>query len=272
MGGILTKIAMNKIVQTFTEKKNNILSVYFSAGFPELEDTQLIMKSLQKAGADLIEVGIPFSDPVADGPTIQESNKIALDNGITLKKILEQLTEIKAEIHIPVILMGYLNPVYQYGIEKFCADCTNAGVSGLIIPDLPTKEYQSLYESIFEQFNLANIFLITPQTSEERIREIDAISNAFIYMVSSSSTTGAKKGLTQEQIDYFERVKKMGLRSPLLIGFGISDHNSFKQASAYANGAIIGSAFIKVLKDSANLEKDIVAYIQSVKGIKTAIT
>lgn len=263
---------MNKILHVFKEKRNNILSVYFTAGYPNLEDTQVIMKSLQTAGADLIEVGIPFSDPVADGSTIQESNKIALDNGITLKKILKQLEEIKEEIHIPVILMGYLNPVYQYGVEKFCADCQKAGVSGLIIPDLPIREYISLYKSSFEHYGLCNIFLITPQTSEDRIQEIDAISNAFIYMVSSSSTTGAKKGLTAEQIEYFARINKMGLKSPMLIGFGISDNQSFKQASIYAHGAIIGSAFIKVLKDSTDLERDIVAYVQSVKGIKTVAT
>lgn len=240
--------------------------MYFSAGYPELNDTHRIMIALQKGGADLIEVGIPFSDPVADGPTIQESNKIALDNGITLKKILAQISEIKEEIQIPVILMGYLNPIYQYGIEKFCEDCQEAGVSGLIIPDLPVNEYQNEYKTVFERHRLANIFLITPQTSEARIREIDNISNSFIYMVSSASTTGAKKGLTQGQIDYFVRVQNMKLKSPLLIGFGISDHQSFTQATTYANGAIIGSAFINVLKNSDNLEEDIVAYVRSVKG------
>jgi tryptophan synthase alpha chain len=224
------------------------------------------MAALQNGGADLIEVGIPFSDPVADGPTIQESNKIALDNGISLKKILEQINEIKEEITIPVILMGYLNPIYQYGIEKFCRDCQKAGVSGLIIPDLPVSEYQDEYKSVFERHQLANIFLITPQTSENRIREIDSLSNSFIYMVSSASTTGVRKGLTREQVDYFKRVRNMKLKSPLLIGFGISDHKSFTQATTYANGAIIGSAFINVLKDSNNLEEDIVAYVRSVKG------
>jgi len=260
---------MNKITQVFKEKKENILSVYFSAGYPNLEDTPVIMKSLQKAGADLIEVGIPFSDPVADGPTIQESNKIALDNGITLKKILKQLKQVKDDIQVPVILMGYLNPIYQYGLDKFCADCDVAGVSGLIIPDLPMKEYIETYKAVFQQYELANIFLITPQTAEDRIRIIDANTEGFIYMVSSSSTTGAKEGLTDEQIAYFMRVQNMKPRSPMLIGFGISDHQSFKQASSYANGAIIGSAFIKVLKASNNLEKDIMEYIQHVKGNKT---
>jgi len=257
---------MNKLLKAFQDKSKKVLSIYFSAGYPELEDTHRIMIALQEGGADLIEVGIPFSDPVADGPTIQESNKIALDNGITLKKILAQINEIKEEIRIPVILMGYLNPIYQYGIEKFCEDCQKSGVGGLIIPDLPVNEYQNEYKPVFEKHQLANIFLITPQTSEERIREIDEISNSFIYMVSSASTTGAKKGLTQDQIDYFIRVQNMELKSPLLIGFGISDHQSFTQATTYANGAIIGSAFINVLKNSNNLEEDIVAYVRSVKG------
>ena len=257
---------MNKLLKTFQDKSKKVLSIYFSAGYPELEDTHRIMIALQEGGADLIEVGIPFSDPVADGPTIQGSNKIALDNGITLKKILVQINEIKEKIQIPVILMGYLNPIYQYGIKKFCEDCQKAGVSGLIIPDLPVNEYQNEYKLVFEEHQLANIFLITPQTSEERIREIDGISNSFIYMVSSASTTGAKKGVTEDQIDYFIRVQNMELKSPLLIGFGISDHQSFTQATTYANGAIIGSAFINVLKNSNNLEEDIVAYVRSVKG------
>jgi len=257
---------MNRIRQVFGDKSRKALSVYFSAGFPELEDTGRIMLALQKAGADLIEVGIPFSDPVADGPTIQESNKIALDNGITLKKILEQVANVKNEMEIPVILMGYLNPVYQYGMEKFCVDCREAGVSGLIIPDLPVEEYEKDYKNIFEENSLSNIFLITPQTSEERIRDIDSISNGFIYAVSSASTTGAKRGLTEDQLNYFERIQAMDLNSPILIGFGISDHQSFTAASRYSNGAIIGSAFIKVLMNSTHLEKDIVEYVKSIKG------
>lgn len=258
----------NKIVKTFREIKDNILSVYFSAGFPNLNDTQVIMKSLQKAGADMIEVGIPFSDPVADGPTIQESNKIALENGVTLKLILKQIKKVKEEIQIPIILMGYLNPIYQYGLEKFCTDCRAAGVSGLIIPDLPMSEYTESYKSTFEQNGLINIFLITPQTTEKRIREVDSNSSGFIYMVSSSATTGAKKGLSDEQIDYFKRVNNMKLGSPLLIGFGISDYDSFNLASTYSQGAIIGSAFIELIRESNNLEDDIITYVQQIKGIK----
>ena len=257
---------MNKITRVFKEKKGNILSVYFTAGFPELEDTTVIMKSLQRAGADLIEVGIPFSDPVADGPTIQESNKIALDNGITVKKILEQISQVKDEIKIPVILMGYLNPVYQYGIDRFCADCNNAGVSGLIIPDLPLTEYIESYKQVFEKHGLVNVFLITPQTDKDRIRMINDNTEGFIYMVSSSSTTGAKKGLTDAQVAYFKKIRDMKLESPLLIGFGISDHQSFVQASRYASGAIIGSAFIKVLRKNGDLENNILDYVQRVKG------
>ena len=257
---------MNKLINAFEDRSEKLLSIYFPAGYPQLEDTGRIMIALQNGGADMIEAGIPFSDPVADGPTIQDSNKIALDNGITLKKILEQVEEVKEKIQIPVILMGYLNPVYQYGMEKFCADCQKAGVSGLIIPDLPVQEYQNEYQSLFEKHHLANIFLITPQTSEERIREIDRLSKSFIYMVSSASTTGARKGLSRDQVDYFKRVGGMNLKSPLMIGFGISDHQSFTQATKYADGAIIGSAFINVLKNSDNLEEDIIKYVRSVKG------
>lgn len=258
---------MNKISQVFRDKRSNILSVYFTAGYPGLDDTATIVKSLQEGGADLVEVGIPFSDPVADGPTIQESNKIALENGITLKKILEQLSAIKDSIQIPVILMGYLNPIYQYGIERFTENCEKAGVSGLIIPDLPVSEYLSSYKVFFDAHGLANIFLITPQTSADRIRTIDEISESFVYMVSSASTTGAKQGLTTDQVAYFKRVQSMNLRSPLLIGFGISDNQTFQEACRYAQGAIIGSAFIKVLAKSRDLEKDVITYIQTVKGI-----
>jgi len=257
----------NKIDQLFAEKKGKILSAYFTAGFPQLEDTMLIMRSLQEGGADMIEVGIPFSDPVADGPTIQQSNKIALDNGVTLKKIFEQINQVKEKIHIPVLLMGYLNPIYQYGIRKFCQDCSKAGVSGLIIPDLPINEYQNNYQDIFESNGLFNIFLITPETSHDRLEVIDNISHGFIYMVSASSTTGARKGLKAEQINYFKRIRKMNLKTPRLIGFGISDKNSFTIASQYAHGAIIGSAIIKLLAETKNIENDIISYIRSVKAI-----
>lgn len=256
----------NRIEQLFEEKKERILSVYFSAGFPKLNDTASIMNCLQESGADIIEVGIPFSDPVADGPTIQESNKLALDNGISLKLIFEQLSEIRKAVNIPIILMGYINPVLQYGIEEFCSACAKVGVDGLILPDLPMQEYIDEYKHQFEAHGLLNIFLITPQTSESRIREIDNNSKGFIYMVSSASTTGSKSAVSDDQIKYFERVKRMNLKNPTLIGFGISGKESFDQACDHGSGAIIGSAFIEVLKNSKNLEEDVSGFIKSVKG------
>ncbi len=256
----------NKIKQLFERKKGRILSVYFTTGYPQLNDTGRIMKALQKAGADIIEVGIPFSDPVADGPTIQQSNATALKNGITLRKIFEQLAEVKNEMEIPVILMGYVNPVLQFGVEAFCEKCAETGVSGLIIPDLPMQEYLDEYKGIVEKHGLINIFLITPQTSDERIREIDGNSRGFIYTVSSASTTGAKSGISHEQRAYFERIKAMNLRNPVLIGFGISNRETFHQACEYAPGAIIGSAFIKALDGAKNIERAVVDFVKSVKG------
>jgi len=247
-------------------KRERILSVYFTAGFPKLQDTMTIIRDLQEAGADIVEVGIPYSDPVADGPTIQESNKIALDNGISLKIIFEQLKELRQQISIPVILMGYINPVLQYGVEAFCKKCQETGIDGVILPDLPMKEYQDEYKEIFERHGLLNIFLITPQTSDQRIHEIDSNSSVFIYMVSSASTTGAKGGISDEQVQYFKRVQDMKLINPTLIGFGISNNETFNQACQHASGAIIGSAFINLLRKSQDFKKDIGAFIKSVKG------
>ena len=257
----------NRIVQLFEEKKENILSVYFTAGFPKLADTAKIVKYLEESGADLIEVGIPFSDPVADGPTIQESNKVALDNGISVKLIFDQLSEIRKEVNIPIILMGYINPVLQYGIDAFCQRCAEIGIDGFILPDLPMQEYIDEYKTTFEKYGLLNIFLITPQTSQERIMEIDANSRGFIYMVSLAGITGAKGDISEDQINYFKKVKKMNLKNPTLIGFGISNKETFDRACANASGAIIGSAFINVLKDSNNLDKDISIFIRSVRGV-----
>lgn len=256
---------MNRIDQLFQERSEPVLNIYFTAGFPKLDDTRTILRSLQAAGADLIEIGIPYSDPVADGPTIQQSNEKALRNGMSLRTLMKQLKDFREEIKVPVVLMGYLNPIVQYGIENFCKDCQEVGIDGLILPDLPMHEYQTAYKSLFEQHGLHNIFLITPQTSEERIREVDANSNGFIYMVSSASITGAKKGISAEQIKYFERVQQMKLKTPSLIGFGISDRESFLKASQYAQGAIIGSAFINLLDRSENLEKDISQFVSSIK-------
>lgn len=257
---------MNRIEQLFEQKKENILSIYYTAGYPNLEDTTKILQYLQDSGADLIEIGIPFSDPVADGPTIQESNQIALSNGMSVKKLLQQLATVRERINIPILLMGYLNPIMQYGIEAFCEDAAAAGIDGLIIPDLPMLSYQEEYKACFEKNGLLNIFLITPQTSEDRIREIDKESKGFIYMVSSASITGARSGISDEQLAYFNRIKAMQLDTPTLIGFGISDNATFSKACSYASGAIIGSAFVKLLGSGENKEKSIKTYIAQVRG------
>lgn len=255
---------MNRIHYLFNTKQDRVLSIYFTAGFPKLEDTIPVMEAIQAGGADIIEIGIPYSDPIADGPTIQDSNMIALENGMSMKKLFEQLKGFRAKIHLPVVLMGYLNPIMQFGMEEFCKKCKEVGVDGLIVPDLPMQQYLDEYKSLFDSYGLVNTFLISPQTSEKRIREIDENTDGFIYMVSSHSITGAKADISEEQIAYFERVKAMNLKNPRLIGFGISDAQTFSTASQYSNGAIIGSAFIKKIKDSQNLNQDIQAYIQSV--------
>lgn len=257
---------MNRIHYLFNTKKERVLSIYFTAGFPKLEDTLPIMEAIQAGGADIIEIGVPYSDPIADGPTIQDSNMIALENGMSLKKLFEQLKGFRAKIHLPVVLMGYLNPIMQYGMEAFCKKCKEVGIDGLILPDLPMQQYLDEFKDLFEEYGLFNTFLISPQTSENRIREIDQNSHGFIYMVSSHSITGAKTGITEEQIAYFKRVEAMNLKNPRLIGFGISDAETFSIASKYSNGAIIGSAFIKKIKDSQNLSKDIQDYLRGVKA------
>lgn len=255
---------MNRIHYLFNTKKDRVLSIYFTAGFPKLEDTIPVMEAIEAGGADIIEIGIPYSDPIADGPTIQDSNTIALDNGMSMKKLFEQLKGFRAKVHLPVVLMGYLNPIIQFGMEEFCQKCKEVGVDGLIVPDLPMQQYLDEYKSLFDSYGLVNTFLISPQTSEKRIREIDENTDGFIYMVSSHSITGAKADISEEQIAYFERVKAMSLKNPRLIGFGISDAQTFTTASQYSNGAIIGSAFIKTVKNSQNLSKDIQEYIQLV--------
>lgn len=256
---------MNRIDQAFIDKKKDLLNVYFTAGYPQLKDTLEIAENLEKGGADLIEIGLPFSDPIADGPTIQESSTKALGNGMSLKLLFEQLADLRKKVTVPVLLMGYINPVLQFGFEAFCQKCQKVGIDGLILPDLPMYEYEEMYKDILEQYGLYNVFLITPQTSEERIRKIDGLSKGFIYMVSSASTTGAKTGISTQQIAYFERVKALQLKNKLLIGFGISDHTSFSKACEYADGAIVGSAFIKLLADNSS-EENIQSYIQSLKN------
>ena len=240
---------MNRIDQKFQEDKK-LLSIYFSAGFPNLEDTLPILKNLEAAGVDMVEIGLPFSDPLADGPTIQESSTQALRNGMTTEKLFTQLNGIREHINIPLVLMGYFNPMMQYGIEKFLQRCSALGIDGLIIPDLPVDVYHEEYKSLFDKYGLYNMFLITPQTSEERIRYIDQVSNGFIYMVSSAAVTGAQNTFGNTQTDYFKRIAKMILKTPTVVGFGISNAETYEAASKYSRGAIIGSAFIKFLEEN----------------------
>jgi len=258
---------MNLINKLFSQKDSEILSVYFTAGYPGIDDTRKIIKSLADNGVDLVEVGMPFSDPMADGPVIQQSNDKALKNGMSIRLLFSQLEGIRSEVSIPLIMMGYLNPVLQYGIENFCKKCNELKVDGIILPDLPYEFYVEKYREVFESYNLHKIFLISPQTSEERIRKIDKISNGFIYMVSSSSTTGAREKIVKEQEDYFLRLQRMNLKNPRLIGFGISNHETFQRACKYASGAIIGSAFIKALAEEGNLEEKIKGFVRMIKGI-----
>ena len=253
---------MNRIKKKLQEDKK-ILSIYFSAGYPKLNDTVKIIEDLEKNGVDLIEIGLPFSDPLADGPTIQESSTAALKNGMHTALLFEQLKDIRKTVSIPLIIMGYFNPVLQYGVEAFCAQCEKIGIDGLILPDLPLDVYKEEYEAIFKKYGLINVFLITPQTSEERIRAIDDASEGFIYMVSSASTTGAKQGFGSEQSDYFDRIAQMDLKNPQIVGFGISNAETFQQATQKAKGAIIGSAFIKHLtKNGVDTIDDFVKQIR----------
>lgn len=235
---------MNRINQKLQEDKK-LLSIYFTAGYPNIDDTVSIIQNLENNGVDMIEIGLPFSDPLADGPTIQASSTQALKNGMTTELLFNQLKDIRKSVTIPLIIMGYFNPMLQYGVEAFCKKCQEIGIDGLIIPDLPVDVYHDEYKSTFEKYGLINVFLITPQTSDERIRYIDSISNGFIYMVSSASTTGAKTGFGDEQTKYFERIANMNLKNPQIVGFGISNNETFTQATKYAKGAIIGSAFVK---------------------------
>jgi tryptophan synthase alpha chain len=237
---------MNRINKKLKEDKK-LLSIYFSAGYPLLEDTKAIIENLEKNGVDMIEIGLPFSDPLADGPTIQVSSTQALKNGMSSDILFNQLKDIRKTVSIPLIIMGYFNPILQYGVESFCKKCQDTGIDGLIIPDLPVDVYNDQYKAIFQKYGLINVFLITPQTSDDRIRFIDSISEGFIYMVSSASVTGSSSGFGDEQTSYFKRIGDMNLKNPQIIGFGISDNETFTQATKYAKGAIIGSAFIKHL-------------------------
>lgn len=254
---------MRTLQKLFSEKKKNILSIYFTAGFPELNDTENILAALQANGADIIEIGMPYSDPLADGPVIQNSSMKALNNGMTIKVLFKQLRDNTEPLQVPLVLMGYLNPVLQYGFEKFCSDAASAGVSGIILPDLPIAEYELAYQKILKKYNLDFVFLITPETSEERIRKIDSLSEGFIYAVSSSSITGSDTNMNQQE-SYFERISKMNLKNPVLIGFGIRDHDTFAQACKFAAGAIIGTAYIKAIESSTNINESTGKFLNSI--------
>ncbi|QZE14110.1 tryptophan synthase subunit alpha [Halosquirtibacter laminarini] len=261
---------MNRIQNTFQEKESNILSIYFTAGQKGLNKTVEIISSLESAGVDMVEIGIPFSDPVADGPTIQKSSEVAIKNGMTLKQLFTELKELRKKAKIPVLLMGYLNPILQYGIESFCKSCAEVGVDGVIIPDLPLNIYERLYQDTFDKHHIINTLLITPQTSEARIRDIDNKSKGFIYVVSSNGTTGDKNAIIHD--NYFEHINSMKLKTPQLIGFGINDNQSFRNACKYSYGAIIGSAFVKEIALDHSYE-NIKSFIDKiVKNNKNTLT
>jgi tryptophan synthase alpha chain len=257
---------MNRLNQLFSTKKNNLLSIYYTAGYPQLNTTVDIAEALEKAGVDFLEIGFPYSDPVADGPTIQHSSQQALDSGMTLNLLFEQLKDLRKRVTIPILLMGYVNPIVQFGVERFCKMAAEVGVDGVIVPDLPMYEYEKMYSRFFMDNNLSNIFLVTPQTSEERIRKIDELSNSFIYLLSSSSITGGNLNVSDSIEDYYKRVKAMQLKNSAIIGFGISDSKSFNKACEYANGAIVGSAFVKLLAEENYLEK-IPSFVKSIKAV-----
>lgn len=255
---------INKLIQLFEIKNKNLLNVYFTAGFPKKESTAEVLLALQKSGADMIEVGMPYSDPIADGPVIQDSNMIAIANGMTIELLFKQLKTVKKNIHVPLILMGYLNPVMQYGIEKFCADAAIAGVSSLILPDMPMYEYEHTYKKYFIQNKLSFIFLITPQTSKERIKKADSLSSGFLYAVSSNSITGSTLS-NEGQNEYFVKLAAMKLKNPLMIGFGINSKQTFDNACRYAAGAIVGSAYIKAIAKSENIETATKAFVKTIR-------
>jgi tryptophan synthase alpha chain len=255
---------MNRIEKLFQNPPlgdRGILSVYCTAGFPQLEDTLSVMKALQENGADMIELGIPYSDPLADGPVIQHSSSIALQNGMTIKKLLGQLKDFRKEISVPVLLMGYMNPILQYGFEKFCADAAVVGVDGLIVPDLPEYEYEIEYGAIIKRHGLDFVFLVTPETSEERVKKLDELSTGFLYAVSSSSTTGRDKNMNDVK-KYLQKLKDLKLNNPILVGFGIKDKQTFGAACETANGAIIGTAFIKALENTTDINKTTQDFLQ----------
>ncbi|MFL5742032.1 MAG: tryptophan synthase subunit alpha [Flavisolibacter sp.] len=254
---------MSRIKDLFNKKKNRILSMYCTAGYPKLESTREVIRALEKNGADLIELGMPYSDPLADGPVIQASSVRALQNGMSISKLFEQLEGLRKETSIPIILMGYLNPLLQYGFEKFCARAGEVGIDALIIPDIPIYEYEKEYREIIRKHGLDFIFLVTPETPEERIRKLDSLSSGFLYAVSSSSITGSDKDFSAVE-QYLVRLKKMGLKNPLLVGFGIRDKASFESACAHASGAIIGTAYIKAISNGEKIEEGTRAFLEKI--------
>ena len=256
---------MNRIDELFARKKSGALNVYCTAGYPELSSTLKVMSALQEYGADMIEIGMPYSDPLADGPVIQASGIIAIQNGMTISVLFEQLKDFRNTIRLPVILMGYINPLLQYGFEKFCVDAAAVGIDGLILPDLPIYEFETEYGKIIERNNLKFIFLVTPETTEDRIRKLDALSSGFLYAVSSSSTTGNEKNMDHQR-GYFKRLKDMQLANPVLIGFGIKDKATFDTACQYANGAIIGSAYIRALDRKKDISVTTKEFIYGIAG------
>lgn len=257
---------MNRINKLFNDRaKKDLLSVYFCAGYPTLNSTVEIITELERQGIDMIEIGIPFSDPMADGPVIQNAATQALRNGMTLRLLFQQLQDIRHHIHLPLVLMGYLNPIMQYGFENFCRSCVECGIDGVIIPDLPYRDYMQHYRIISERYNIKVIMLITPETSEERIRLIDEHTDGFIYMVSSAATTGTQKDFNKEKLDYFQRIQSMNLQNPRMIGFGISNKQTFQSACKYAAGAIIGSKFVTLLGEEGNLEKAVNKLLEALK-------
>ncbi|WP_018343295.1 tryptophan synthase subunit alpha [Cytophaga aurantiaca] len=261
-----TKIS-NRLTELFQKKSNNLLNIYFTAGYPAINDTVTVLKALEKAGVDMVEIGMPYSDPVADGPIIQQSSLDSINNGMTIKTLLGQLKDIRKEVTIPILVMGYFNTVMQYGVEKFMQEISAIGIDGVILPDLPLDEYTEHYQTLCESHNISNVSLITPNTSDERLHVIDNITQGFIYMVSTNSTTGNDAKKTEDNHDaYFSRIKNMGLKSPRMIGFNIKNKETFEDACAYANGAIIGSAFVRMLSTSKNIEADIIQFVQRIKN------
>ena len=254
---------MTRIEELFKKKQHKVLNVYCTAGFPKLNSTLEVMTALQNHGADLIELGMPYSDPLADGEVIQQSGAVALQNGMTISILFEQLQAMRSAIHVPVILMGYMNPVIQYGFENFCAKAAEVGIDGLILPDLPMYEFESEYGAIIKKHQLNLIFLVTPETREDRLRKIDELSSGFLYAVSSSSTTGNNKDISEQEA-YFQKLQEMNLKNPILVGFGIKDRPTFETASKYTSGAIIGSAYIKALSNSQDVDTATKAFLQTI--------